>query len=58
MEKILTKQQAAEVLQTNERFIANSIKGGHLKAYKVGKRIYILHSELIEFIKKHPYIKK
>ena len=55
MDKILTKQQAAELLQTSDRFVADSIKDGKLKAYKVGKRIYILYSELLEFIKNHPY---
>ena len=55
MDKILTKQQAAELLQVSDRFIADSIRDGHLKAYKVGKRIYILYSELLEFIKNNPY---
>lgn len=55
MDKILTKQQAAELLQTSDRFVADSIKDGKLKAYKVGKRIYILYSEVLEFIKNHPY---
>jgi excisionase family DNA binding protein len=55
MESILTLQQAAEALQTTDRYLSDNIKAGKLKAYKLGKRIYILNSELIEFIKLHPY---
>lgn len=55
MEDILTKQQAAELLQCSERLLAESIKEGKLKASKIGKRIVILKSDLIEFIKLNPY---
>lgn len=55
MDKILTKQQAAELLQVSDRFIADSIYDKKLRAYKVGKRIYVLYSDILEFIKKHPY---
>ena len=55
MEDILTKQQAAELLQCSERLLAESIKDGKLKASKIGKRIVILKSDLIEFIKLNPY---
>lgn len=55
MESILTLQQAAELLQTTDRYLSDNIKAGKLKAYKMGKRIYILNSELIDFIRMHPY---
>jgi excisionase family DNA binding protein len=55
MEDILTKQQAAELLQCSERLLAESIKEGKLKASKIGKRIVILKSDLVDFIKLHPY---
>ena len=55
MENILTLQQAAELLQTTDRYLSDNIKAGKLKAYKMGKRIYILNSELIDFIRQNPY---
>jgi excisionase family DNA binding protein len=55
MEDILTKQQAAKLLDCSERLIAESIKEGKLKASKIGKRIIILKSDLVDFIKLHPY---
>ena len=55
MENILTLQHAAELLQTTDRYLSDNIKAGKLKAYKMGKRIYILNSELIDFIRQHPY---
>lgn len=58
MDKILTLQQAAEALQTTDRYLSDNLKSGKLKGYKVGKRIYLLESELIEFIKLHPYKSK
>ena len=55
MDNILTLQAAAELLQTTDRLLSDNIKAGSLKAYKMGKRIYILESELIAFIRQHPY---
>lgn len=55
MDNILTLQAAAELLQTTDRYLSDNIKAGKLKAYKMGKRVYILQSELIEFLKLHPY---
>lgn len=55
MDKILTVGQAAEMLETTERYLSDKYKTGELKAYKVGKRVYLLHSELVAFVKKHPY---
>lgn len=58
MDKILTLQQAAEMLQTTDRFVSELMKDGQLKGHKVGKRLYILESELIEFVKSQPYHKE
>jgi excisionase family DNA binding protein len=58
MEQILTLQQASEALSTTDRYLSDSIKAGKLKAYKVGKRIYLLQSELVDFVKQHPYKEK
>lgn len=55
MENILTLQQAAELLQTTNRYLSDNIKAGNLKAYKMGKRIYIINTELVGFIRQHPY---
>jgi excisionase family DNA binding protein len=55
MESIMTLQQAAELLQTTDRYLSDNIKAGKLKAYKMGKRIYIINTELIGFIIQHPY---
>jgi len=54
----MTLQQASELLQTTDRYLSDNIKSGKLKAYKLGKRIYLLESELIDFIKLHPYKSK
>ena len=51
----MTLQQAAELLQTTDRYLSDNIKAGKLKAYKMGKRIYIINTELIGFIRQHPY---
>jgi hypothetical protein len=55
MDNILTLQGAADMLQTTDRFLSDNIKASSLKAYKLGKRVYILQSELIDFVKQHPY---
>lgn len=51
MQDFYTIGQAAEKMQVNERFIRDAISNGKLKAYKQGKRQYILHSDLIDFIR-------
>ena len=51
MDKILTLTQAAAELEVSERYLTDQIKAGKLNGKKVGKRIYILYSDLIEFIK-------
>lgn len=51
MDKILTLENAAIELQVTERYLSDKISEGKLIGRKVGKRIYILYSDLIEFIK-------
>lgn len=51
MDKILTLEDAAAELKMTERYLSDQIKAGKLAAKKVGKRIYVLYSDLIEFIK-------
>ena len=46
-----TLEMTATKLEVTERYVRDQIANGSLKAYKRGKRFYILHSELIEFIK-------
>lgn len=51
MDKILTLEDAASELKVTERYLMDKISDKKLTAHKVGKRIYILYSDLIEFIK-------
>lgn len=51
MDKILTLEDAAKELQVTERYLSDKISEGKLMGRKVGKRIYVLYSDLIEFIK-------
>ena len=51
MDKILTLENAAIELQVTERYLSDKISEGKLIGRKVGKRIYVLYSDLIEFIK-------
>ena len=46
-----TLEMTATKLEVTERYVRDQIANGSLRAYKRGKRFYILHSELIEFIK-------
>lgn len=50
MDEIYTLEQAADKLQVTERYVRDQIAAGTLKAYKRGKRIYVLHSDLIAYI--------
>ncbi|MBL7817263.1 MAG: helix-turn-helix domain-containing protein [Saprospiraceae bacterium] len=50
-EDFYTLEIAAAKLEVTERYIRDQISNGSLKAYKRGKRFYILHSDLIDFIK-------
>ena len=48
---ILTKQQAAEYVQTTPRYIERMIRAGRLKALKpTGKLVRIRFSELTKFL--------
>lgn len=51
VDRILTLEQAAKELLVTERYLTDKIKDGKLIGRKVGKRIYVLYSDLIEFIK-------
>lgn len=50
-DKIYTLEQAAEVLNANVQVLRKKIKGGEIKAYKRLRKWYILHSDLVEYIK-------
>jgi len=45
----LTLAQAAEVLQTSKRIVQDAIEGGHLPAFKVGKRWRVWSDQLEAF---------
>jgi excisionase family DNA binding protein len=55
MEDFYTTEQLAEKMGTTERYIADLCRAGKMKSYKIGKKIYVIHSELMEFIRQHPY---
>lgn len=48
---LYTIEQAAEKLQVSERYVRDKISEGKIKGYKQGKRIYVLHTDLIKYIK-------
>ena len=55
MDQILTKEEVASMLHVSIRSVAIFIKQGELKAYSPrGKHIYILFSDLLEYIKSSP----
>ena len=45
-----TLEKAALKLEVTERYVRDQIGSGELKAFKRGKRFYILHTDLIKFI--------
>ena len=51
-EKIYTITEAADYLKASERYIRDCINSGELNAYRRGKRAYILHNDLVEFIRR------
>ena len=51
-DEVYTIEQVAEYLKVGERYIRDSINSGELNAYRRGKRAYILHSDLIDFIRR------
>ena len=50
-EQIYTIDQVAAKLDVSPRFIRDNINSKKLKAYKRGKRKFILHSALVEWIR-------
>ena len=52
MKEIYTVQEAAEVLNSNPRTVRELIKNGDLKAYFKLRKYYILHNDLINYIKR------
>ena len=46
-----TIEQAAQRVGFGERYLMDAINDKSLKAYKTGKKLFILHSDLIEFVK-------
>ena len=50
-EEIYTITFAAKLLECSERYLRDAISKKKLKGYKKGKRLYILKSDLIEWIK-------
>lgn len=50
-EQIYTIDQVAAKLDVSPRFIRDNINSKKLKAYKRGKRKFILHSDLVEWIR-------
>ena len=45
-----TLEQAAERLGVTKRWASDQISEGHLNAFKRGKRIYVLHSDIVAFV--------
>ena len=50
-EKIYTIESASDMLGCTVRYLRDKIKAKEVKAYKKGKRYYLLHSDIINFIK-------
>ncbi len=50
-DKIYTLEQAAEALSANVQILRKKIKEGEIKAYKRLRKWYILHSDLVAYIK-------
>lgn len=50
-EDVYTIEEAAEKLKVTDRYIRDQISAGEIKAYKRGRRFYILHSDLIDYVK-------
>jgi excisionase family DNA binding protein len=51
LDDFYTLEKASDKLEVTERYVRDQIANGELKAFKRGKRFYILHSDLIEFVK-------
>lgn len=50
-EQIYTIDQVAEKLKVSERYIRDNVNRKELKAFKRGKRVYILHGDLVKWIR-------
>ena len=53
-DNIYSVAEAAEKLKTNPPAIRKLIKNGELKAYKKLRKWYILHSEILEYLRSNP----
>lgn len=51
VDNFYTIEEAADKLKVSERTIRDAVNSGELKAYRKGKRVYILQSDIVEFIK-------
>ena len=51
VQDILTIEEVATKLQVSERYVRDNIGNKELKAYKRGKRVYVLFTDLVEWIK-------
>jgi len=51
MDSIYTAEKVAEILNAHIRTIRKKLKAGSLKGYKKMGKWYVLHSDLIAFIK-------
>lgn len=49
--EILTLERAAKILDCNERILNERLKNGEIRAYKQARRWYILHEDLIAWVK-------
>lgn len=49
--EILTLERAAKILDCNERILNERLKNGEIRAYKQARRWYILHDDLIAWVK-------
>lgn len=48
---IYTSQKVAEILDSNKRTVQNLCRNGDLKGYKKLNKWFVLHSDLINFLK-------
>lgn len=44
-------EEASEKLKTTPRYLRDKIKSKKLRAFKLGKRYYLFHSDIAEFIR-------
>ncbi|MBU2703192.1 excisionase family DNA binding protein [Sporomusaceae bacterium BoRhaA] len=51
LETVYTPKELAEILKVSEQVIADELKGGRLKAFKVGRQWRIPENHVKEYIK-------